>query len=49
MKDRTDPHALEHARETARLDPFPGTSAAQSLAAIDEAMNSIGDTCPECS
>jgi hypothetical protein len=48
MKDRTDPHALEHAREIARQEPFRGTSSEQSLAAIDEVMNSIGDTCPEC-
>jgi hypothetical protein len=48
MKDLTDPHALEHAREIARHEPFRGTSSEQSLAAIDEVMNSIGDTCPEC-
>jgi hypothetical protein len=48
MKDRTDPHALERAREIARQEPFPGTVPAQSLAAIDDAMNSIGDACPEC-
>jgi hypothetical protein len=48
MKDRTDPHALEQAREIARQEPFSGTSPAQSLAAIDDVMNSIGDACPEC-
>jgi hypothetical protein len=48
MRDRSDPHALEHAREMAVHHPFPGTSPDQSLAAIDEVMSSIGDTCPEC-
>jgi hypothetical protein len=48
MKDRTDPHALEQAREIARQEPFPGTSSEQSLAAMDEVMNSVGDACPEC-
>jgi hypothetical protein len=48
MKDRTDPHALEHAREIARHDPYPGTPVAQAVAEIDDVMTSIGDTCPEC-
>jgi hypothetical protein len=48
MKDHTDPHALEHAREIARQEPYPGSSPAQSLAAIEDVMSSIGDTCPEC-
>jgi hypothetical protein len=48
MKDRTDPHALAHARETARQDPPPGTSPDQAVAAIDEVMASIGDNCPDC-
>jgi hypothetical protein len=48
MKDRTDPHALEHARETAREDPPPGTSPDQAVAAIDDVMVSIGDSCPDC-
>jgi hypothetical protein len=48
MKDRTDPHALEHARDIARQDPFAGTSPDQAVAAIDEVMSSIGDSCPEC-
>jgi hypothetical protein len=48
MKDRTDPHALEHARETARQDPPPGTSPDQAVAAIDDVMASIGDSCPDC-
>jgi len=48
MKDRSDPHALEHAREAARVEPFPGTAPDQAVAAIDEVMRSIGDTCPGC-
>jgi hypothetical protein len=48
MKDRTDQHALEHARETAQQDPPPGTSPDQAVAAIDNVMASIGDSCPDC-
>jgi hypothetical protein len=48
MKDRTDPHALEHAREIARREPFRGSSPDQALAAIDDVIQSIGDTCPDC-
>jgi hypothetical protein len=48
MKDRADPHALEHAHEIARQLPFPGTSPDHAIAAIDDVMQSIGDTCPDC-
>jgi hypothetical protein len=48
MKDRTDPHAREHALRTAREDPPPGISPNHAVALVREAMDSIGDTCPEC-
>jgi hypothetical protein len=48
MKDRADPHALEHAHQIARHEPFPGTSPDHAVAAIDDVMQSIGDTCPDC-
>jgi hypothetical protein len=48
MRDRTDPDAWNRARDVARRHPFPGTSAEASVAAIDEVMHSIGDTCPNC-
>jgi hypothetical protein len=48
MHDRTDPSAWRKAREAAKLDPFPGTTAAKSVTAINEAMRWIGDICPEC-
>ncbi len=48
MRDRTDPHAWDHARDIARQEPFPGTSPDKAVAAVDEVMRSIGDTCPEC-
>jgi hypothetical protein len=47
-RDRSDPEAWNRAREEARLDPFPGTTAEVSVAAINEVMNSIGETCPDC-
>jgi len=49
MRDRTDPEAWRKACEAARSHPFPGATPAESVAAIDEAMQWIGDTCPECS
>jgi hypothetical protein len=48
MRDTTDPGALRKAREAARSEPFPGATANKSVAAIDEAMRWIGDTCPGC-
>jgi hypothetical protein len=48
MKDRADPHARERAIVVARLDPPPDTTPDQAVAAIVEALNSLGDTCPEC-
>jgi hypothetical protein len=47
-KDRGDPQAWNRAREVAWHSPFPGTSPETSLAAMEEIMRSIGDTCPEC-
>ena len=48
MRDRADPHAWQHARERARRERLSGTSETAALAAIDDVMRSIGDTCPGC-
>ena len=48
IRDRTDPEAWNWAREVARHHPFPGTSPEVSVAAIDNVLRSIGDTCPGC-
>jgi hypothetical protein len=32
----------------AREDPPPGVSPAQAVAALEDVLGSIGDTCPEC-
>ena len=48
MRDRTDPEAWNRARDEARHNPFPGTSPETAVAAIDEVMRSIGDSCPDC-
>jgi hypothetical protein len=47
-RDRADPEAWNHAREEAWRNPFPGQSPEACLAALDEVMRSIGDTCPDC-
>jgi len=48
MRDRTDPHAREHAFEIASENPPAGVSRDQAVAAVGSVLNSIGDTCPEC-
>jgi hypothetical protein len=49
MRDRADPYARDHAVEIVRRDPPPGLSAEAAAAEVREVLNSIGDTCPECS
>jgi hypothetical protein len=48
MQDRADPHARERASTIARQDPFPGVSPEAAAAEVQEVLDSIGDTCPEC-
>ena len=48
IRDRADPDAWNRARDAARHSPYPGTSPALSVAALDNVMRSIGDTCPDC-
>jgi hypothetical protein len=48
MKDRADPHARERAIAAARLDPPPGVTPDDAVAAIEDVLGSIGDSCPEC-
>lgn len=47
-KDRTDPHAREEALRIARDEPLAGLSPDESEKAVKEALESVGDTCPEC-
>ena len=49
MQDRADPHARDRAFDIARQDPPSGVSAQAAAVAIAEVLDSIGDTCPECS
>jgi hypothetical protein len=49
MLDRGDPHARERAIAAARQDPPSGVSPENAVAAIEDVLGSIGDTCPECS
>lgn len=46
--DRADPDAWNRAREEAWRNPFLGVTPEACLAAMDEVMRSIGDTCPDC-
>jgi hypothetical protein len=47
MQDRADPHARDHALDLAREErPISPQAAAIAVA---EVLDSIGDTCPECS
>lgn len=47
-RDRSDPDAWRRARVFAQAHPFPGFTPQQCVAAVDEIMESIGDTCPDC-
>ena len=48
MQDRADPHAHDRAFDIARVDPPAGISPDAAAAAVQDVLNSIGDTCPEC-
>jgi len=48
MQDRADPHARERAFAIARDDPPSGVSSGEAIAALNDVLDSIGDTCPEC-
>jgi hypothetical protein len=48
MQDHADPHARERAVETARREPPPGVAPQAAVAAVQDVLASIGDTCPEC-
>jgi hypothetical protein len=48
MQERADPHARERALVIARQEPPPGVSPDEAVAALDDVLGSIGDTCPEC-
>jgi hypothetical protein len=47
-RDRTDPHARDHAVDIARRHPPAGLSPDAAVAEVREVLDSIGDTCPEC-
>lgn len=49
MRERGDPHALMRAVCTARDDPPRGFSNSDAVAAIDDVLRAIGDSCPDCS
>jgi hypothetical protein len=48
IRDRSDPEAWHHAQQHAASSPYPGSSPDEAVAALDDVMRSIGDTCPEC-
>jgi hypothetical protein len=48
MRDRGDPHACDRALLIARRDPPSGVSPDDAVAAVEDVLGSIGDTCPEC-
>jgi hypothetical protein len=47
-RDRSDPDAWNRAREEAWRNPFLGATPEACNTALDEVMQSIGDTCPDC-
>ncbi len=47
-KERNDPYARADALRIAREQPLPGLSPDEAAAAVLEALESVGDSCPEC-
>jgi hypothetical protein len=47
-KDHADPHARAEALRLAQEEPLAGLSPKEAAAVIQEALASVGDTCPEC-
>ncbi len=47
-RERADPHARLRAVALARQHPPDGVSADQAVAEINDVLDSLGDTCPEC-
>jgi hypothetical protein len=48
MRDRADPHARGRAFELAREHAPISVSPDDAVAAVEDVLDSIGDTCPEC-
>jgi hypothetical protein len=48
MRDHSDPDARERTLLIARQEPPLGISSEQAIAAVHDALDTIGDTCPEC-
>ncbi|MBR1273752.1 hypothetical protein [Bradyrhizobium sp. AUGA SZCCT0283] len=48
MQDRADPHSRERALVVACQDPPSSVSPNEAVAAVEDVLDSIGDTCPEC-
>jgi hypothetical protein len=47
-RDQADPDAWNRAREEAWRNPFPGAKPGACIAALEEVIRSIGDSCPDC-
>ena len=47
-RSHSDPDAWNRAREEAWRNPFYGANPGACVAAMEDIMSSIGDTCPEC-
>ncbi|SDK11464.1 hypothetical protein SAMN05216338_108915 [Bradyrhizobium sp. Rc2d] len=48
IQDRADPHARERAFDVAMCDPPPDISPQAAVIAVVEALDGMGDTCPDC-
>jgi hypothetical protein len=48
LQDRADPDARARALDIAGQDPPAGVSGHEAIAKIQEVLDAMGDTCPEC-
>ncbi len=49
MRERGDPYAVARARRAAGDAPPRGVCSSDAIAAIDDVLGAIGDSCPDCS
>lgn len=48
MKLNFSHQGIDYAHALAEHEPYPGKSKAQSIKAVDEVFDSLGDECPGC-
>lgn len=48
VRSSSDPEAVERALQDAAEHPFSGASPEKSVSVIEDILNSVSDSCPDC-